>query len=80
MGNSFKTIMPLGPNSGTTTKPDEQTFAGFVHSLGRLTPESSDPGVYVFLDFDNDPSEKLPKNEGRAPAILVRQEPSVVRP
>ena len=80
MGNSYKTIMPLGPNSGTTTKPDEETFAGFVQSLGRHTPEGSDPGVYVFLDFDNDPSEKLPKNEGRAPAILVRQEPSVVRP
>jgi hypothetical protein len=51
-----------------------------VESLGRYTPEGSDPGVYVFLDFDNDPSEKLPKNEGRAPAVLVRQEPSVVRP
>ena len=51
-----------------------------MESLGRYTPEGSDPGVYVFLDFDNDPSEKLPKNEGRAPAVLVRQEPSVVRP
>jgi hypothetical protein len=78
--NSFKTIMPLGPNSGTITKPDEESFAGFVQSLGRHTPEGSDPGVYVFLDFDNDPSEKLPKNDVRAPAVLVRQEPSVVRP
>ena len=80
MGNSLKTIMPLGPNSGTITKPDEESFAGFVQSLGRHTPEGSDPGVYVFLDFDNDPSEKLPKNDVRAPAVLVRQEPSVVRP
>ena len=80
MGNSLKTIMPLGPNSGTITKPDEESFAGFVQSLGRHTPEDGDPGVYVFLDFDNDPSEKLPKNDVRAPAVLVRQEPSVVRP
>lgn len=80
MGNVFKTIMPLGPNSGTTTKPDEESFAGFVRFLGRNTPEGSEPGVYVFLDFDNDPSEKLPKNDVRAPAVLIRQEPSVVRP
>ena len=75
-----KNISPLGPNSGTTTKPDEESFAGFLVSIGRHTPEGSNPGVYVFLDFDNDPSEKLPKHEGRAPAVLVRQEPSVVRP
>ena len=73
-------ISLLGPNSGTTTKPDEESFAGFVQSLGRNTPEGSEPGVYVFLDFDNDPSEKLPKNDVRTPAVLVRQEPSVVRP
>jgi hypothetical protein len=80
VGNSLKTIMPLGPNSGTTSKPDEESFAGFVESLGRSTAEGSSPGVYVFIDFDNDPAEKLPKVEGRPPAILVRQEPSVVRP
>jgi hypothetical protein len=80
VGNSLKTIMPLGPNSGTITKPDEESFAGFVASIGRHTPEGSEPGVYVFLDFDNDPFEKLPKNDVRAPAVLVRQEPSVVRP
>ena len=73
-------ISLLGPNSGTTTKPDEESFAGFVQSLGRNTPEGTEPGVYIFLDFDNDPSEKLPKKEVRAPAALVRQEPSVVRP
>jgi hypothetical protein len=73
-------ISLLGPNSGKTTKPDEESFAGFVESLGRNTPEGSKPGAYVFLDFDNDPSEKLPKTDGRAPAVLIRQEPSVVRP
>jgi hypothetical protein len=75
-----KNISPLGPNSGTTTKPDEESFAGFLVSIGRHTPEGGNPGAYVFLDFDNDPSEKLPKHEGRAPAVLIRQEPSVVRP
>jgi hypothetical protein len=73
-------ISLLGPNSRTTTKPDEESFAGFVQSLGRNTPEGTEPGAYVFLDFDSNPSEKLPKNEARAPAVLVRQEPSVVRP
>jgi hypothetical protein len=73
-------IFLLGPNSGKTTKPDEESFAGFVESLGRNTPEGSKPGAYVFLDFDNDPSESLPNTDGRAPAVLVRQEPSVVRP
>jgi hypothetical protein len=72
--------MPLGPHSGTITDSPEESIAGFVESLGRNTPEGSDPGFYVFLDFDNDPSEKLPKNDVRAPAVLVRQEPSVVRP
>jgi hypothetical protein len=80
VGNSLKTIMPLGPNSGTVTKPDEESFAGFVASIGRHTPEGSKPGVYVFLDFDNDPAEKLPRTNVRAPAVLIRQEPSVVRP
>jgi hypothetical protein len=75
-----KNISLLGPNSGTTTKPDEKSFAGFVESLGRSTPEGGETGVYVFLDFDNDPSEKLPKSASRAPAVLVRQEPKVVRP
>jgi hypothetical protein len=73
-------ISVLGPNSGTTTKPDEKSFAGFVESLCRKAPEGSEPDVYVFLDFDNDPSDTLPKNELRAPAVLVRQEPIVVRP
>jgi len=72
--------MPLGPNSGTTSKPDEESFAGFVESLGRSTPEGSSTGVYVFIDFDNNPAEKLPKVKGRPPTVLVRQEPSVVRP
>ena len=80
MGNSLKTILPLGPNSGTTTKPDEESFAGFLETLGRSSPKGSEPGVYVFLDFETNPSEKLPKSESRAPAVLVRQEPSVVRP
>ena len=75
-----KNISPLGPNSGTTTKPDEESFAGFVNSIGRHTPEGGQPGVYVFLDFDNDPSEKLPKIDGTATAVLIRQEPRVVRP
>ena len=75
-----KHISPLGPNSGTVTKPDEESFAGFVGSIGRNTPEGGEPGVYVFVDFDNDPAEKLPKIDGRAPAVLIRQEPSVVRP
>ena len=76
----IKNIYLLGPNSGTTTKPDEESFAGFLESIGRNTPDGGEPGVYVFVDFDNDPTEKLPKNELRAPAVLVRQEPSVVRP
>ena len=70
----------MGPHSGTITDSAEESIAGFVRNIGRHAPEGSDPGVYVFLDFDNDPSEKLPKNEGRAPAVLVLQEPSVVRP
>jgi hypothetical protein len=80
VGTNNNTILPLGPNSGTITNSAEESFAGFVESLGRHTPEGSDPGVYVFLDFDNDPSEKLPKAEGRAPAVLIRLEPEVVRP
>jgi hypothetical protein len=80
VGNSLKTILPLGPNSGTTTKPGEESFAGFLETIGRSSPKDSEPGVYVFLDFDTNPSEKLPKSELKAPAVLVRQEPSVVRP
>ena len=73
-------ISLLGPNSGTTTKPDEKSFAGFVESIGRKASEGSEPGVYVFLDFDTDPSEKIAIKHERAPAVLIRQEPSVVRP
>lgn len=72
--------MPLGPNSGTITKPDEESFLSFVQSLGRLALEDSKPGVYVFLDFDNDPAASLPTDTERGPAVLVRQEPIVVRP
>lgn len=70
----------MGPHSGTITKSAEESFAGFVASIGRHAPIGSEPGVYAFLDFDNDPSEKLPKVKGRAPAVLVRLEPDVVRP
>ena len=80
MGNSFKTIMPMGPHSGTITDSPEESIAGFVGHIGRHAPEGSDPGVFVFFDFDNDPSEKLPKVEPRAPAVLVRLEPGVIRP
>ena len=72
--------MPLGPHSGRITNSAEEGFARFVRSIGRHATEGSEPGVYVFLDFDNDPSEKLPKVEGRAPAVIVRLEPIVIRP
>ncbi len=80
MGTDNKTIYPLGPHSGTITDSAEESIAGFVRYIGRHAPEGSEPGAYVFFDFDNDPSQKLPKVEGRAPAALVRLEPSVVRP
>ena len=80
MGTDNKTILPLGPHSGTITNSAEESIAGFVAHIGRHAPEGSKPGVYVFLDFDDDPSDKLPKVEGRAPAVLVRLEPTVVRP
>ena len=80
MRNSFKTILPVGPHSGTVTDSAEESIAGFVGSIGRHAPEGSQPGAYVFCDFDNDPSEKLPKVEGRPPAVLVRLEPEVIRP
>jgi hypothetical protein len=80
MGTYNKTILPLGPHSGTITNSAEESIAGFVGHIGRHSPEGSEPSVYVFLDFDNDPSEKLPKVEGRAPAVLVRLEPVVIRP
>ena len=80
MGNSFKTIMPMGPHSGTVTDSAEESIAGFVRYIGRHAPEGSQPGAYVFFDFGNDPSEKLPKVEPRAPAVLVRLEPEVIRP
>jgi hypothetical protein len=72
--------MPLGPHSGTITDSPEESIAGFVGHIGRHVPEGREPGAYVFFDFDNDPSEKLPKAEGRAQAVLVRLEPSVIRP
>ena len=80
MGNALKTIMPLGPHSGTITDSAEESIAGFLRYIGRHAPEGSEPGAYIFFDFDNDPSEKLPKVEGRAPAVLVRLEPDVIRP
>jgi hypothetical protein len=80
MGTDNKTILPLGPHSGTIKNSAEESIAGFVAHIGRHAIEGSEPGAYVFLDFDNDPSEKLPKVEGRAPAVLVRLEPVVIRP
>jgi hypothetical protein len=70
----------MGPHSGTITDLAEESIAGFVRYIGRHAPEGSEPGAYVFFDFDNDPSENLPKVEGRAPAVLVRLEPDVIRP
>jgi hypothetical protein len=80
VGRQNNTIFPLGPHSGKITDSAEESIAGFVRHIGRHAPEGSEPGVYVFFDFDNDPSEKLPKTEGRAPAVLVRLEPDVIRP
>jgi hypothetical protein len=70
----------MGPHSGTITDSAEESIAAFVRYIGRHAPEGSEPGAYVFFDFDNDPSEQLPKVEGRAPAVLVRLEPDVIRP
>lgn len=75
-----KKISLLGPNSGTTTKPGEQSFAETLRSLGRLASESSDPEAIVFVDFDNDPAEKMGSYLGKHPAGLIRQEPQIVRP
>ena len=69
----------MGPHSGTITDSAEESIAGFVRHIGRHARIGSEPGAYVFFDFDNDPSEKLPKVEGRAPAVLVRLEPDVIR-
>ena len=80
MGPDKNTILPLGPHSGKITDSPQESISGFVGHIGRHAPEDSEPGAYVFFDFDNDPSEKLPKAEGRAPAVLVRLEPSVIRP
>jgi hypothetical protein len=80
MGRHNSTIFLLGPHSGTITDSAEESIAGFVGQIGRHVPEGREPGAYVFFDFDNDPSEKLPKVEGRAPAVLVRLEPDVIRP
>jgi len=80
VGNSLKTIMPLGPHRGTITDSAEESIAGFLRYIGRHAPTGSEPGAYVFFDFDNDPSEKLPKVESMAPAVLVRLEPDVIRP
>jgi hypothetical protein len=80
MRTNNKSILPLGPHSGTVADSAVESIAGFVGDIGRHVTEGSEPSVYVFLDFDNDPSEKLPKIEGRAPAVLVRLEPEVIRP
>jgi hypothetical protein len=73
-------ISLLGPNSGTTTKPGEQSFAETLRALGRLVPEGSKPDAIVFVDFDNDPAEEVASHLGASPAGLIRQEPRVVRP
>ena len=70
----------MGPHSGKITDSAEESIAGFVRYIGRHALEGGEPGAYVFFDFDNDPSVKLPKVEGRAPAVLVRLEPDVIRP
>jgi hypothetical protein len=75
-----KKISLLGPNSGTTTKPGEQSFAETLRSLERLAPEGSKPDAIVFIDFDNDPAEKIDSHPGASPNGLIRQEPRVVRP
>jgi hypothetical protein len=75
-----KKISLLGPNSGTTTKPREQSFAETLMSLGRLASEGSEPDAFVFVDFDNDPAEKMDSYLGKYPAGLIRQEPQIVRP
>jgi hypothetical protein len=73
-------ISLLGPNSGTTTKPGEQSFAETLRALGRLAPEGLHPDAIVFVDFDNDPAEKMVSYLDPCPAGLIRQEPRVVRP
>lgn len=73
-------ISLLGPNSGTTTKPGEQSFKETLRSLGRLAPEGSEPAAVVFVDFDNDPAEELTSYRRRYPTGLIRQEPQIVRP
>ena len=73
-------ISLLGPNSGTTTKPGEQSFAETLRALGRLAPEGIKPDAIVFVDFDNDPAEKMASHRGTSPSGLIRQEPRVVRP
>jgi hypothetical protein len=75
-----KKISLLGPNSGTTTKPGEQSFAETLRSLGRLVPEDSEPEAIVFVDFDVDPAEKISTYLGKYPTGLIRQEPKIVRP
>ncbi len=76
----IKKISLLGPNSGTTTKPGEQSFAETLRSLGRLALEGSEPEAIVFVDFDVDPAEKLALYQGKYPVGLIRQEPQIVRP
>ena len=73
-------ISLLGPNSGTTTKPGEQSFTETLRSLGRFAPEGSDPAAIVFVDFDDDPAEKLASYRHKYPTGLIRQEPQIVRP
>jgi hypothetical protein len=75
-----KKISLLGPNSGTTTKPGEQSFAETLRSLGRLAPLGSNSEAIVFFDFDDDPAQKMAPYLGKYPAGLIRQEPQIVRP
>jgi hypothetical protein len=50
-------ISLLGPNSGTTTKPGEQSFAETLRSLERLAPEGSKPDAIVFIDCKDIPND-----------------------
>jgi len=75
-----KKISLLGPNSGTATKPGEQSFAEILWSIGRLAPEGSEPEAILFVDFDDDPAEKMGPYLGTYPKGLIRQEPKIVRP
>lgn len=75
-----RSITVVGPNAGTVTKPDENSFAETMRSKGRLAAEGSMPEAFLFIDFDTNPSEKMASYPGSAPAGLIRQEPRIVRP